>query len=343
MSDEIEREYYHHRGLEIVQMMRQLEAMPGRRVIDELISLDVSIYIYGRNYQEAVRFFDFIKNDPENQDLWHQQSVAKKQTMHRETSRLLQNHVAAVQALLEHMGRIHERLYKPAGTMPDYAGKASAFSDDPLVGFVRSLRNILLHNETATTMLHVSISDGRCVNDLGLPVAFLEKHRNWLKGSSKQYLQDEREFVNIPDLLAAHDQKVSELVNWFHQRMQIASFDEIRQYADLEERLFRVQIEDHLDAWFFDPDPTRNTAPGDLGLFHGLLDRTEFEEIGAFPEGSQARAHKAIEVAERHMPLSETIKAKLLKAYSNPDFFRTDAFRARTIEEIRLDEGNRPS
>jgi hypothetical protein len=328
-----EKSRYQHKGQEILELMRELRDMPERRVVDEWQSLEVSIYVYDEDYRAIREFADSFTNDPENQDIWEQQSINKARHFHLETSRLLQNHVAAVEALLEHTDKIHERLYRSHNLIPDYLTHVSEFRKDPLVSFVRALRNIVLHGETAKTMFQSSMSGERWVNRMGLPLNFLKKHRTWLHGSSQQYLVGKTDFVEIPALLRDHDAKVKEFVTWFAQQMQTASARDFLEFASRERELFLLQVEDGLDGWLANPNPEVNPPPGDFGLFHGLFDRSEFESLDRLPRGSIARAELAIGLLEARYPVPAALKNKILRAYTDANFFRCEMMVPRTTEE----------
>jgi hypothetical protein len=313
---------YQHKGREILKLMRELRDTPERRVVDEWQSLEVSIYVYDENYRAIREFADSFTNDPDNQDIWDQQNINKARHFHLETSRLLQNHVAAVEALLEHTDKIHGRLYSSHNLIPDYSTHVNEFREDPLVSFVRALRNIILHGETAKTMFQSSMPGERWVNRMGLPLDFLKKHRTWLHGSSKQYLIGKSDFVEIPALLRDHDVKVKKFVTWFAQQMQIASAGDFSEFASRERELFLLQIEDGLDGWLANPNPEVNPAPGDFGLFHGLFDRSEFDRLDRLPRGSIARAELPTGLLEARYPVPPALKNKILRAYTDANFFR---------------------
>ena len=83
-----------------------------------------------------------------------------------EVTRLLQNFVAAVSALVEHSRRLHGRLcYKPSSKFPEYEEEVrQRFADAEVIQFVQGLRNYCLHYRTpgiGTTMTLVDLKNER--------------------------------------------------------------------------------------------------------------------------------------------------------------------------------------
>lgn len=326
-------EFYRHKGAEIVALMDELNTMPEKCVVDELNSFQVSVYIYGRNHLALVNFLDYFKNHEDSQDLWHQQSIQKQRAFHYEIACLLQNFVASVRALQKHADTIYGTLYRANGKFPDYKARTAEFNNDPVVHFAVKLRDVVLHGETAKTMFRGTMSDDFANNQVGLPLAFFQKHKTWFKGAARAYLDGKTEFVDIPQLVVECNQKVNEFINWFMTHVQLASAEDLGKFQAKERELFLLQVEDALDAWFFNPDPEQNSAPADFGLFHGLFDQSEFDELERFPKGSLGRGDRAVELLEKHYEVPDELKNKIRRAYTDPNFFMWDAFKPLTTDE----------
>lgn len=327
-------EYYHGKNAEIVALMHELQDMPERTLLNELQSLDVSIYIYKRNHDEAIRFIGFIQDDPSNQDLWHMTTIEKSRSCHYELARLLQNYVASVKSLVDHTREMTKRLYGD-GRFPDYQSRVDeVFKSDPLVQFVQCLRNILLHDQTAPLVFHGKMGDpGEATNELGLSADVLRKHSGWLTAGARDYLLGVDTTVDIPTVIREYDMKVNDFYSWFGRRQREIHADEIDRFAAKERELFLMQIEDHLDAWFFNPNADKNSAPSDRGLFLGVFDISEFDRLSQMPEGSKQRADLAVALLKARFDVPAGLEEKIRRAYSDPNFFRWDAFKPMTMDE----------
>lgn len=128
-----------------------------------------------------------------------------------------------------------QRLY-PNGEFPEYQAKVDeVFADDPLVGLVQSLRNILLHDEAAPLVFHGIMGDfGDATNELGLDVASLLRHKK-LSSNVKRYLRAAGKVVDIPVLIREYDQRVRGFYDWFGQQQRLHA-------EELARRLWRVRF-----------------------------------------------------------------------------------------------------
>ena len=211
---------------DILGLMRALDDMPARQVVVEWNSLQVSLYVYARNYQEITAFTGHLLNDESNEDIWHGQARRKMERVHHETARLLQNHTAAVEALLEHTDKIHQRLHTPQLKMQSYSARKDQLRSDPLVSFVKCLRNVLLHGETAKLAFRTEFTAGDVSYSLGLGRSFLDKHSNWWKGPAKTYAVNVVDHVDIPQLLQDYHAKILGFMDWFVTEMMTVSKDD---------------------------------------------------------------------------------------------------------------------
>jgi len=325
-------EFYMHKGQEILALMEELQAMPEKRVVDELKSFRVSVFIYGRNHQALTGFLDFFKNDPSNQDIWHQQSIRKLKDLHYEISCWLQNYVASVEALQAHADTVYAAIYQSSGKFPEYRDKMREFRAEPVVHFVSRLRNVVLHGETAKTMFQARMSDDFSDNQVGLPAVFFQKHKTWFKGAAKDYLKDKSDSVDIPTMVTECDEKVTHFVSWFDTQTRSVSAEDLQKFYQKNRELVLLQVDDALEGWFFNPNPEKNSAPSDFGLFHGLFDQSEFDELDRFPKGSLGRADRAVELLQAHYGVPDELKNKIRRAYTDPNFFKWDAFKPLTLE-----------
>jgi len=334
-------EYYHGRNAEIVALMDELRNMPEKGLLDELQALDVSIYIYKRNHAAITEFISWLQNEPSNQDLWHMTTKQKSRDCHYELARLLQNHVASVKSLVDHTRRMTERLYAD-GRFSDYQPKVDeVFKEDPLVQFVQCLRNFLLHGGAARLVFQTSVDPKTefAANNFGLPIEHLRENKGWFKNPrAKEYLASvATDAVNIPMLINEYDLKVGEFYGWFSRRQQEIHADEIARYAAKNREFFLLQIEDQLDRWFFNPNPVENPAPSDRGLFLLLFDVSEFEQLEQMPAGSPQRTDLAVGFLKARFEIPSDLEDKVRRACADPNFFRFDLFKPKTMEEWMME------
>ena len=311
-----------------MSLMRELEEMPERRLINEVQSLQTSVYVYRTNQRELSEFMQWYRRHPDNLDVWHQDMNDKQQWIRREIARLLHNYVASVNSLVDHTRQTYKRLYGKANQFPDYPAEVTRrFDKDPVVQFVQRLRNILLHAESPGIVFSGIMSDERTENEIGISTNYLKRHASWLNGPAKKYLAGAGDKVDVPPLIEAYDSRINDFYEWFGIRQSQIHHAEFERFAEREDELHLLEIESCLDAWLRNPNPAETPAPSDRGIFHWVFNRSEYEQLEALPEGSIARAEKALQLLREHMSVPSAIENKIRRAYLDPNFFKWRTWR----------------
>jgi hypothetical protein len=137
-----------------------------------------------------------------------------------EISRLLHNYVAAATSLVEHLDRIHSKLFAKR-EFPEYRPeKKRRMTDEPLVRFIRELRNIALHQGDSSVSFHASTErHGRTIKrEVSLSKSYLEGVRRW-QGPAGTYLEKARPSIGLRTLVEDYGRHVRQFCEWYRGRV----------------------------------------------------------------------------------------------------------------------------
>lgn len=177
----------------------EYQRMPEHKIISKLRSLDVSRYVYNKNFQQLVKLLRAYE-DPKNAlEIWSDENRAIQDRFHLEVTRLLHNFVASAKSLVEHTRRIYRDLYESDGTFSDYQAEVNkSFSTNPLVRFVEGLRTYCLHFSQPNIFSSMSwtAESGQIESEFRLNVEALRFFRGW-SSFAKIYLDSQHEDICI--------------------------------------------------------------------------------------------------------------------------------------------------
>ena len=317
------------RGIEILLLMKELEATPGFALYSELMSLNTSLYILDKNQEELTTLVTTITTSPNVRKFF---LVENREGLHRlseDVVRRLHNFIAAVASLRDHTRRQYQKFYEAQGLMPEYEAKIeSTFIEHPLSQFVQKLRIFIQHYK-APHITYLTAWNAPSTQPLRTAIISKEdlaQFDEW-GPTAQQYLATIDRGVDILDATQKYRSKVLEFYEWFQTKQQEIHADDLREFGEKEGRLLRLQLEDKLDRCIAAPDP-HHCAERTL-FFHVFL-MADYEQLQASPRNPAERALNAIGLLNTRMPTDDALRQKLERVYAQRGFvFYTAAIRPR--------------
>lgn len=155
-------------GKTILQMMRDIEALPGRKLELKLRELEFSVFTLEGNYRDFRQIIEGISSHPRAHELLllRNQNQLSEYLMY--IGRLLHNFVAAVYSLVEHTYKLYDKLNVGPNKLgiepkpfPAFKERLAAeFAEDSLCQFVKELRQYCQHYQLPAVSLMLSIVPG---------------------------------------------------------------------------------------------------------------------------------------------------------------------------------------
>lgn len=228
-------------GKQIIDLLDKLNSMPEYKLLLRIKTLDASLYVFQRNFEELNSLL--IKHSDVKEAI-RLRGVGKKPEMRAflyEIARLLHNFVTSVKSLIEHTRVIYREIYKRGEEFPEYQVEVDRrFANNPLTKFVEDLRNYCLHYElpAISSMLHFSRLPPTPVFEsrIELKIEELNKYSKW-SHLAKEYLSSQNKPINLLNVTNAYYALVKDFYNWFQLRQKEIHSQEFAKVASIQREL----------------------------------------------------------------------------------------------------------
>jgi hypothetical protein len=235
-------------GRRIVELGDEIEQLPGYKLYyQDIIGLDISLYIFNRNYADLCNIITFITDDPRGAILHSIENRYKLEAIGFEVIRGIYNYTAAAISLVEHTRNLSRRLYGKNNLFPEYQERVDTdFTDDPLTGFIQDLRNYCQHYKSPFIIFRTTDdSDGRLVRRIGIPLSSLQEYGKW-KAPAKKFLATVLDKVDVMEVITTFHIKEIAFQDWFRSRQLEIHGDELKQLDDKKDELRAIMGDDYI-------------------------------------------------------------------------------------------------
>jgi hypothetical protein len=208
-------------GRKIVELGEEIQKLPGYDIyFHHIKGLELSRYIFDKNYQDLAAILNFVTVDPRGNELHRAENKDKLNAFGYEIVCKLHNYVAAVETLVSHSRAVHVRLCEKNHLFPDYDERVNAdFNNDPLAGFMQELRNYFLHEQAPDISFNTRFdSQWQPMRRACIPLKHLHAKKDW-KARSQIFLQNLTGDVDILELSTTFKLKVTTFQDWFRMRL----------------------------------------------------------------------------------------------------------------------------
>ncbi len=300
----------------------ELNQLPGKRILQELRGLDLSVFTLVNNYNDFKRLIGFLTTDPRANHLLAVRNRDQLDETFMHIARLLHNFVAAVKSLVDHTNTLHKKLnvgpnklnIEPKPFLEYKARISTEFAQDALSQFVQRLRNYCQHYRLPVVGLKISIVPSASLESKAIHLSktgLLESSDMWTD-LAKQFLSQQPEEIDILRIVTDYCNKVNAFQDWFQQREREIFAEEVAEFMDKQAEKFRLRIELEIDARkdFHGIYPLRKE---DVFLY--VFSSQDFDVLEKTPPDSFERAEKAISIVESYFPISQELKDKIKALY----------------------------
>jgi hypothetical protein len=227
-------------GHKIIELEEEIKKLPGYDIYFHYIKgLELSRYIFDKNYQDLAAILNFVTVDPRGNELHRGENKDKLNAFGYEIVCKFHNYVAAAETLVSHSRTVHVRLCEKDHLFPDYDERVNAdFNNDPLAGFIQELRYYFLHEQSPDIFFDTRLgSPGKPIRRACIPLKHLKEKKDW-KTRSQLFLQNSTNDIDILELSTTFKLKVTTFQDWFRMRLFEVFKDEL---TLLENKMAEVQ------------------------------------------------------------------------------------------------------
>lgn len=300
------------RGREIVGLMKEIQAMPEYQLYTQIRDLGMSEFTFLGNYADLEAAINVLCAPSAPPQIFQVRNRDRLDAVMLHIARHLHNFVAASFSLIEHTRNLYRDLNDGKGKkqFPDYQPRVDRdFKHDPLSQFVGCLRNYCQHYRVPAIILSTTNTgpNGALERTIMLDKRQLLQYDRW-NAAAKRHLNTMPDRVALLTVAAAYRDKVVSFHDWFGARERTIFASEISRFKAKEGRRAMMTIEDEIDAYSAGISPFAKKEDCFLSMF----DSREYAELEQTLPDSRERADKVIEILERDLALTGSLKNKII-------------------------------
>jgi hypothetical protein len=223
----------------IVELGEEIQNLPGFKLYyQDLKGLDISLYIFNRNYLDLSTLINFITTDPRGEMLHAVENRDKLEVFGYDAICRIHNYVAAVLSLLDHTRNLYKKLYEGTNLFPEYQERIDKdFKFNPLSKFVQDLRRYFQHYKSPIIMFTTTVSSNdRFIVTISIPLEDLLAFKDWTT-PAKKYLSTVQEKVDVLEVATAYRDTVIAFYNWFRSRQEEIHADVLKELDNKKDEL----------------------------------------------------------------------------------------------------------
>jgi len=221
----------------IVELGDEIEQLPGYKLQQDFFGLDITRYIFDRNFSDLSNLITFITIDPRGATLHTVENRNKREAFGFEVIRGIYNYTGAAVSLVQHTMKLYGRLYGKNNLFPEYHERSKKDFDTPLLTFIQDFRNYCQHIKSPIiTFLTADDSNGRLVTRICIPLSDLQEYVEW-KAQAKSFLATVQERLDVMEVLVDFHNKEVAFQNWFRTRQEEIHADELKELDDKKDEL----------------------------------------------------------------------------------------------------------
>jgi len=306
-------------GINMLDLMNQLANMPGFTIYSELMSLNTSIYILDKNFEELEKFVTELTTNPKYQHVFMVENRATLHDISRDIVRRIHNFVSSALSLREHTLAMYNRYYREYALMPEYEERAKdVFGTDPLAQFIMSLRRYCQHYRSPHMSFRTAWQD---VDNSPVHTAIISRDdlrsfNDW-NSHAKRFIDDCGEGVDIVNVTRLYREKILSFYDWFQKEQGRIHKEDLESFRNKEAELILLQIRHRLRFMLEHPD---DIGCSEQSLFFQIFLKSDFDELVNIDPRSESRVERAIELLNGRFKVPEDIQAGIRKVYNLPTF-----------------------
>lgn len=223
-------------GKQIIDLLDKLNSMPEYKLLLRIKSLEASLYVFQKNFEELKSLL--IKHSDVKEAI---RLRGIRRAFFYEIARLLHNFVTSVKSLIAHTRVIYREIYKKGEEFPEYQVEVDRrFANNPLAQFVEDLRDYCLHYKLPTifSVHHFSRLPPMPVFEsrIELKIEELNKYSNW-SHLAKEYLSSQNKSINLLNVTDEYYALVKDFYNWFQLCQREIHSQEFAKVASIQREL----------------------------------------------------------------------------------------------------------
>ena len=229
----------------IVELGNEIQQMPGYKLEQEFFGLDITRYIFDRNFADLSNIVTFITTDPRGASLHVVENRNKRAAFGLEVIRGIYNYTGVAVSLVQHTIKMYERLYEQNNLFPEYHEEAKKIFDAGLLVFIQDFRNYCQHIKSPIISFTTTFPNGKSLNRITIPVSALHRYVEW-KAPAKHFIASIHERLDVMEVLTDFHHKEVAFQNWFRTQQVEIHAEELKKLDDKRDELRNLMGDDYI-------------------------------------------------------------------------------------------------
>ena len=220
-----------------------IDKHPGYKAHSRLLQIQLTDYIFEKNYAELKSIFDLLNDEQAVLELMFVKNSEKMINFTSEFTRKMFNFVSSVSAYIDHTRTFMEKYYKNTEIEQEYQRRLnSEIKENAVCSFIKDFRNYYLHYSAPFSIFSCKGAFGVSDEDDGMSASFiiskeeLDKFSGW-KNLSKQFIEANPNGVNFKEVCETYYNIIKKLYVWLYSALEEMHQRDIEEYFNLRKQL----------------------------------------------------------------------------------------------------------
>ena len=227
---------------ELSSLIEVVKNSESKKISGRILTLGINFYVFDRNYQEIMKFSDWIEKPEQIMRLWDPKNRNELDVVINEESRLLHNYLASAKSLVDHTRVVINDWYENTEFLKEYDVQIKQrFQDNPVIGFIEEFRNYILHYAIPLTSAAI-IMDNRhdgIESSFKIDKESLEEWEGWTN-KGKAFFEEIQDDIDIKILVTEYYQQIFKFHRWLEQRMREIHSKELSWLSDMNKKIISL-------------------------------------------------------------------------------------------------------
>ena len=221
------------------QLFQQIRASEGELIHWKKEALRASYFVFSANYAELINSVKHLERDQKWLRTLRNRDALE--TFQMNNLRLMHNFLASAFTLVDHTRILARELYSGKPFYAEYEHQTKqVFSHSPTAGFVKGLRNWMLHKGLVPVMIETKVgAEETFVSSIVFDLKELASWDRW-DSRAKEYLASITANPRLDDVISAYHKQIEGFYSWLDQRMGAIHAAAFAEWVSLQEQYRRT-------------------------------------------------------------------------------------------------------
>ena len=232
------------KALGAAEIIRRLKDCEGEKVSRKIEELHATFFIFSENRKQLLTAISAFEHPPNMTTIWRVENRPALKSFHEEIARLLHNYLASAATLIDHTRIFARDRYQGKPFYEEYKKKRDdTFKMSELAGFIKGLRNWMLHKGLVPTVARLSGKGTTTSSPLSAIVLSHEKLKTWDRWDSraKVYITNLSSDPQLRTIVSSYGSLVESFYDWLENRIQEIHTSAFREMDELQDQLRTIQ------------------------------------------------------------------------------------------------------